>query len=184
MDDLIRRTNKQHNVQREREIGLDERFISLSEHMYDQQVAMKDSFVGLCNDLQKEREKLRSELEEERRLIHLGLSATEDSDQLVYCEQQVAYLKIKLQNSEDANAKQRADHLNSKKDQQSAAEQLRYEKLECKCKLVEKDKQALLDKIATLKGQVKALDEIFEKVTPSKRNRSPSSRAPTPDPKR
>ena len=42
MDELIAKTDKLHDAQREREI-------SLSTHLYDQQVAMEDSFFDLCN---------------------------------------------------------------------------------------------------------------------------------------
>ena len=49
---------------------------------------------------------------------------------------------------------------------------------------MEKEHQTLKDENATLKGQVKSFGDIFEKLPLSKRNRSPSSRAPTPDPKR
>ena len=92
------KTDKLHNAQRERESRLDERFSSLSEHLYEQQVAMENSCFGLCNEMHNEQLKLRAELEYERKLIHEGSKLTGDSDQIVYLEQHVAYLKILLEN--------------------------------------------------------------------------------------
>ena len=54
VDTLIAKTDDLHNVQRERENSLNERFSSLGEHCFAQQAAMKGSFYDLCNEMHRE----------------------------------------------------------------------------------------------------------------------------------
>ena len=106
LDTLIASADDLQSIQRERNNDLEN-------HMYEQQVGMQDSFIGLCKEMREEQRKQAERLEGDRKKVHEGSILTQDSDQLVYAEGQKAYLDILPKEPEDANAKLRKDLLNS-----------------------------------------------------------------------